>query len=123
MGAVFMLWTILSIAVMFLLSFYTLKKARFAETRKVACVPLAIGLVDILTIGLLHPERYLILTFLLAAMRLVVIGCCVAALRRDTLRAKQKARRRISQRRKSIVELAIQPGAENGRLSSSPRCA
>lgn len=89
-----MLWSSLNVVVMTILFMYMVNKAKCAETRKLALVPLATAAVELLAAGLLRPGLYPALTALLIAMRLVIIGCCVAALRRDAAMAKSRARRR-----------------------------
>lgn len=88
-----MLWSSLNVVVMTILFMYMVNKAKCAETRKLALVPLATAAVELLAAGLLRPGLYPALTALLIAMRLVIIGCCVAALRRDAAMAKSRARR------------------------------
>ena len=86
-----MLWSSLNVVVMTILFMYMVNKAKCAETRKLALVPLATAAVELLAAGLLRPGLYPALTALLIAMRLVIIGCCVAALRRDAAMAKSPA--------------------------------
>lgn len=107
-----MFWSIFHAVTMIALFAYMMRKAQFAETKKVALVPLATGMVDILAAGLLNPGRHLMLTVLLLAMRLVIFGCCVLALRRDAAMAKQKARRRAQRRRLLIAEVPAVPSTD-----------
>ena len=97
-----MLWSSLNVVVMTILFMYMVNKAKCAETRKLALVPLATAAVELLAAGLLRPGLYPALTALLIAMRLVIIGCCVAALRRDAAMAKSRARRRARARRAAV---------------------
>ena len=88
-----MLWSSLNVVVMTILFMYMVNKAKCAETRKLALVPLATAAVELLAAGLLRPGLYPALTALLIAMRLVIIGCCVAALRRDAAMAKSRQKK------------------------------
>ena len=97
-----MLWSSLNVVVMTILFMYMVNKAKCAETRKLALVPLATAAVELLAAGLLRPGLYPALTALLIAMRLVIIGCCVAALRRDAAMANSRARRRARARRAAV---------------------
>ena len=99
-----MLWSSLNVVAMTILFVYMVNRAKCAETRKLALVPLATAAVELLTAGLLRPGLYPALTAVLIAMRLVIIGCCVAALRRDATMARNRARRRARARRIAAVE-------------------
>lgn len=116
-----MLWSSLNVVVMTILFMYMVNKAKCAETRKLALVPLATAAVELLAAGLLRPGLYPALTALLIAMRLVIIGCCVAALRRDAAMAKSRARRRARARRAAVEAPRLRvvpkpPNAHDARL-------
>ena len=120
-----MFWSLFHGAAMLALFLYMIRRTRFAETKKVALVPLATGFVDLLAAGLLNPGHYPLLTFLLAALRLTIVGCCVLALRRDAAMARQKARRRAQRRRMQIAEVTqtIDTVRKANPASYSSRCA
>ena len=121
-----MFWSLFHGIAMVALFVYMIRKAQFAQTKKVALVPLATGFVDLLAAGLLNPGHYPVLTILLAAMRLTIVGCCVLALRQDAAMTRQKARRRAQRRRMQIAEVAQAAGeAQKSRnlVSFQSRCA
>ena len=64
-----MLWSSLNVVVMTILFMYMVNKAKCAETRKLALVPLATAAVELLAAGLLRPGLYPALTALLIATR------------------------------------------------------
>ena len=53
-----MLWSSLNVVVMTILFMYMVNKAKCAETRKLALVPLATAAVELLAAGLLRPGLY-----------------------------------------------------------------
>lgn len=99
-----MLWSSLNVVAMTILFVYMVNRAKCAETRKLALVPAGDGGGGAAGGGLLRPGLYPALTAVLIAMRLVIIGCCVAALRRDAAMARNRARRRARARRIAAVE-------------------
>ena len=62
-----MLWSSLNVVVMTILFMYMVNKAKCAETRKLALVPLATAAVELLAAGLLRAGLYPELTALLIA--------------------------------------------------------
>lgn len=87
---------------------YVFNKAHYAQTRLVALVPLAMVLVDVCSVSA-NSLSVPALAIILAALRLLVMGCCFAALRQDRITARAQARRRL--RRRLVVHTGAMQGA------------
>ena len=98
-----MLLNVFHIAVMALVFLYMFNTARFTRTRLVALVALATALVDICSVKA-DFTAIPVLALLLAVMRLVILGCCFAAMRQD--RAAARARDRQRMRRRMVLRTA-----------------
>lgn len=101
-----MLWNLLHAAGLILLFVWTLKCAKSVETRRLSLVPLAMAAIELFIAGVYDPAALPVAAVILAAMRLAVAGCCVAAVRRDAVAARSRARRRARLRRALHEELA-----------------
>lgn len=73
---------------------YMVNKARSAQAKKLTALPLAMAMIEILVGGVLNPGEFVILSVILMATRLTVIGCCVAVIRRDEAAARARRRQR-----------------------------
>lgn len=86
---------------------YMVNKARSAQAKKLTVLPLAMAMIEILVGGVLNPGEFVILSVILMAARLTVIGCCVAVIRRDEAaaraRRRQKARAAAAVQRQALV--------------------
>ncbi len=119
-----MVGSMINVAVMVLLFAYMVLKAQRAETRRLAMVPLGVAAVELLVSGLLTASMHPVLTAILVAMRLVILGCCVAAMRRDAALARSRARRRIRKKRAATLALReLQAHPIVPTASHSARCA
>lgn len=85
---------LVSVLVMGMTFLYMLNKAHFAQTRRLALVPLGFCAVDMLCAGAVAFGAFPVITAMLIALRLTVLLCCAAAMRRDAIAARRAARRR-----------------------------
>ena len=69
-------------------------KSVLVSTRRMAMLPLAVCVVEMLTFGLLHAALFPVLSVLLWAARLCILTCCALKLRQDAAVARRRARRR-----------------------------
>jgi len=110
------MWNVIQIAVMALTFLYVFNKTQFVENRLVAFIPLGMALLDLTSLS----ADFLAVPALFAVMelaRLVVLGCCVAALRRDRRmvaarnreRAKEKFRMRMAavEQQSNVYEMPL----------------
>ena len=119
-----MVWSMLHVVGMGILFVYTLGRAKRAETRRLALVPLGVIAVELTVAGMLSASLYPVLTGILAVTRLVIAGCCVAAVRRDAAMAKAQARMRARRQRRASAQLrALQAQPSASVPSRFPRCA
>ncbi len=86
--------TVLHIAVMALAFLHMFNKAHFAATRLVGLVPLLMLVADGCTAGV-DFFAVPLLGVLMECMRLLVLGCCFVAMRRDARQYKAQKRRRL----------------------------
>ncbi|MBP3388326.1 MAG: hypothetical protein J6K98_00460 [Clostridia bacterium] len=94
--------TILLMGGMFLLMW---NKGTLISTRRMAMLPLAVCVVELLTFGLLHGALFPVLTVVLWAARLAILGCCGLKLRHDMIVARRRARRRmLEEKRRSVMD-------------------
>lgn len=77
---------------------YMLCRARMSEARRLVWLPAASCLVELLTLGVLAPTAHPLITLLLVALRLTMLGICTVAMRRDAamVRARQRRRARLA---------------------------
>ena len=108
-----------SIAAMAIMFLYMVNKARFASTRRLALIPMAACGMEILAAGMLTPGLFPLLTAALVCLRAVILGCCVAAMRRDAAMARVRARRRVVVRN----EACLQAQGKIRPLQRNVRCA
>ena len=101
-----MLWNLLHAAGLILLFGWSLKHAKSVETRRLSLVPLAMAVIELFIAGEYDPAALPAAAVVLAAMRLAVAGCCVAAVRRDAAASRNRARRRARLQRALREELA-----------------
>ena len=88
-----MIWNILHISVMALAFLYVFNKTEFSRNRVVAFVPLAMMVLDVCSVQYSF-WAVPVCAAILVAMRVTVLGCCFAAVRRDRamVRARQRQR-------------------------------
>lgn len=101
----------ISATVMAVMVIYILQKGVRKETRLLALLPAGMGLIELLGVGVLTPSSYPILTIVALLMKLVVIGCCVGAVRRDMalVRARQRRRQWLKQELHKALQPALVP--------------
>lgn len=98
-----MVWNILHISVMALAFLYVFNKTEFSRNRIVALVPLAMMVLDVCS-AQFDFWSVPVLAVILVAMRMTVIGCCIAAVRRD--RAMVRARQRQRTKARMVMRTA-----------------
>mgnify|MGYP006910816163 CR=1 FL=1 len=131
-GGIVMIANLVTILIMGMTFLYMMTKAQYAETRRVALIPLGVcaavpvgRTVEMLLFGLHQGGGAFIVTLLLWVSRAAILVCCAGAMRRDAARAQRRQRRRAVRR---TVEVAQAVSQEKVRLhlvpgSSSSRCA
>ena len=95
--------SIMSVIVMGAMFLYMVNKAKFAVTRRMALIPLGACVMEALATGLLTPLAFPILTLVLVTLRLIILTCCVGAIRQDAVMARNRVRRRSNPVRASIT--------------------
>ena len=90
--------SLVSILVMGFAFLYMINKAHFAQTRRVALVPLGFCAVDLLCAGAVPFGTYPVVSLLLMVLRLAVLLCCAGAMHKDTQKkaAVQRARQAVA---------------------------
>lgn len=89
-----MLLSILSAAAMAAMFLYMICTAKMAETRRVAWVPAAACLVELLALGAITPFAHVGVTLLLIGLRIALLSVCAVAMRRDAAMVRARDRRR-----------------------------
>ena len=103
------LWeSLISILMMGATFLYMINKAHFAQTRRVALVPLGFCAVDMLCAGTVPFGTYPVIAIMLVILRLTVLLCCAGAMHKDTVAARRAAR---SAQKKAAAERAAQMAA------------
>ena len=108
------------------LSLYMIGRAHFERTRRVAFVLSGACVAELLTAGLLSLAAFPVLTAILVAARLTMLGCGVAAVRADRAAARRRAeRRRAFARKLRCAEhpLSVVPTARPVQAAPAVRCA
>lgn len=96
---------------------WMINKAKFASTRRMSLLPLCCAGMELLATGILTPELFPLLTFLLISMRIAILACCVGAMRRDAAMAARRTRRKAM----SLAVTKTVRYSESG--MASERCA
>lgn len=73
---------------------YMLCNAKMRETRRMIWIPAATCVMELLAMGMLSATRFPFLTAALVTLRLLLVACCAAAMRRDAAMVRARARRR-----------------------------
>ncbi len=73
---------------------YMVCNAKMRETRRMIWIPAASCVMELLAMGLLSATHFPVLTVALVVLRLLLVGCCTAAMRRDAAMVRARARRR-----------------------------
>lgn len=89
-----MLLSLLSAVSMAAMFVYMVCCAKMPETRRLLWLPAAGCVVELLAAGMLSVTRFPLMTALLVLLRLALLGCCAAAMRRDAAMARARQRRR-----------------------------
>lgn len=89
-----MFLSILSIAAMAAMSVYMFAHARGNEAKRMAWLPAASAVLELLAFGMLSITHFPLLTLALVMLRLSLLGLCSVAMRRDALAARARQRRR-----------------------------
>lgn len=76
--------SLISILMMGATFLYMINKAHFAQTRRVALVPLGFCAVDMLCAGTVPFGTYPVIAIMLVILRLTVLLCCAGAMHKDT---------------------------------------
>lgn len=108
-------------AIMFGMFVYMIFKAKFAQTRRMAFIPLGCAVMELLSAGLLT-TNYFMLSLLLIVLRAVILLCCAGALRQDTAIAARRVRRRLAAKHNRDEHSDVS-GNFNYTSSSLGRCA
>lgn len=87
--------SMISMVAMAAMAVYVYFSAHFASTRQMALVPLMACGMELLAMGLLSAQ-FVLVTVLLCALRVGILLCCVAELRRDRARQRRRQRQRAS---------------------------
>jgi len=120
-----MFLSIVSIAAMAAMSVYMFAHARGGEARRLAWLPAASAVLELLAFGMLSITHFPLLTLLLTGLRLSLLGLCTVAMRRDALAARARQRRREQLARELRAALnplhEIPAGADMSRRASAPR--
>ena len=89
--------SLISILMMGATFLYMINKAHFAQTRRVALVPLGFCAVDMLCAGTVPFGTYPVIAIMLVILRLTVLLCCAGAMHKDTVAARRAAHRKRPQ--------------------------
>lgn len=73
---------------------YMVCHAKMRETRRMMWIPAASCVLELMAAGMLSVTRFPVLTVVLVLLRLALITCCTAAMRRDAAMVRSRARRR-----------------------------
>ncbi|MCI8554326.1 MAG: hypothetical protein HFJ80_05205 [Clostridiales bacterium] len=103
-----MIISILSLIAMAGMALYMLLHARYAVTRKVAAVPLAVCVMELMVFGVTAPVGFPVLTMLLIAMKTLILLCCAGAMRRDMMQARRRERRMAALRAAESRRIAME---------------
>ena len=107
-------------------SLYMICRAHFERTRRVAYVLCGACVAELLTVGLLSLTAYPVLSAILVAARLALLGCGLAADRADQAAARRRTERRRAFARKLLCAeypLSVVPAAKPVQAAPSVRCA
>lgn len=86
--------SLLSAVAMAVMFVYMACRAKMSETRRMLWIPAASCALELMAAGLLSVTHFPLLTALLVVLRLALLGCCAAAVRRDAAMVRARARRR-----------------------------
>ncbi len=89
MGMLLSIFTVVLMAGMFL---WMINRAKLGRTRRMALIPLACAVIELLCAGVLTPSLFPVLTAVLVALRLIILACCIGALKADAAQAARRAR-------------------------------
>lgn len=104
---------------------YMVRRARYAAAKKMALIPMGACAAEILCMGMLTPSLFPVLTVVLVALRLLILGCCVGAMRQDAALVRRHSRRVQAARRRAATCAVPVPGTDGARRSGDtcPHCA
>ena len=112
-----MILSLVSVVLMGGTFLYMINRARFARTRRMALLPLAACVMELLAVGALSPASFPGFAVLLTALRAVILLCCAGAMKQDAA----MARRRAHRRRAAITPLPA--AVANRAATTGGRCA
>ena len=120
-----MILSLLSVVLMGGLFLLMINKAKVMRARRMAGIPLAACILEILAAGMLHPLDFPVLTLLLVALRLVIVGCCVGAMREDAAMARRRDARKKELTRALRNNVTVFPTRDARRMAPRrpSRCA
>ncbi len=84
---------------------HMLCRAKMSETREYLWLPAATCIVELLSIGLLSPVHFPVLTAVLVLLRLSLFSFCVLVMKRDAALARAQMKKRARQKRELYAAL------------------
>lgn len=94
-----MVFSVICAAVFGAMSLYMITAAKRSVTRRMAWIPLSMSAIELSMAGMVALDQFPILTVILMACRLTVLGCCVISAKRDAAAERNRRRRREVWRR------------------------
>ncbi len=94
-----MVFSVVAATVFGAVSLYMMTAAKYTVTRRMVWIPLSMSLMELAMCGVLVMGEYLVLTMILMACRVTVLGCCALSMKRDAAMARNHRRRREVWRR------------------------
>lgn len=130
-GGITMIFNCISALIMAALALYMVKRGTRRDTRLMAWIPAGVCGMELLSVGVLTPSAFPLLTVVLVLLRLTIAVSCVAALRHDAAvaRAKQRRRERLNRELRTalhplyVLEELSSQQATPGRRSGGFHCA
>lgn len=116
-----MLFHLFSAAGMAGLFLYMFFRVQMPETRKMMWIPAGCSVIEVLTAGTLGGAAFSWVTVALCALRLTIVGLCVAAVRYDAalVRARRRRREKLARR----LHAALNPLHEVETPAAAPSAA
>ena len=89
-----MIFGVISAVVLGVTGVYMILNGKYASTRRMAWIPLAMTAMEISMCGVLDWGMFPVLTVILVACRLTVLFCCSRVLKKDAAMERNRRRRR-----------------------------
>ncbi len=119
-----MFLNVISALVMGGMFLYMWNRARFATARKAALVPLAVCVLEMLSMGMLSPAAFPALTALLVFLRLSILAGCAGVMQEDKVKAARRQTKKVRRAQKAAVaayQLRLEQSAPA--VDTPARCA